>query len=158
MGSLGSKNGRQAAWDWPQRARQELGKLQGFSDRALDAAATNLASQAEHLDAPVMVRIGPAIAVVGGGEPPRLVTRDARGWQTPELSPDGSAIAYVRDNDLYVIKVDSGEILRLTQDGSDTLLSGRLDWTYQEEIYGRGNFKGYWWSPDSRHLAFLKID
>jgi dipeptidyl-peptidase-4 len=29
---------------------------------------------------------------------------------------------------------------------------------YQEEIYGRGNFRAYWWSPDSSHLAFLQVD
>ncbi|MDH3285425.1 MAG: S9 family peptidase, partial [Acidobacteriota bacterium] len=46
----------------------------------------------------------------------------------------------------------------LTVDGGEDLLYGRLDWVYQEELYGRGNFKGYWWSPDSSRLAFLKLD
>jgi dipeptidyl-peptidase-4 len=145
-------------WDWPAKARQELGKLTGFSSRALDAAARSLVGEAENFEEPMLVRIGGAIAVVGAGREPRLVTRDARGWQSASLSPDGAAIAFVRDNDLYVVKVESGEIIRLTQDGRESLLNGRLDWTYQEEIYGRGNFKGFWWSPDSQHLAFLKID
>ena len=35
---------------------------------------------------------------------------------------------------------------------------GRLDWVYQEEVYGRGNFKGFWWSPDSKWIAFLGLD
>ncbi|HYE73513.1 MAG TPA: DPP IV N-terminal domain-containing protein, partial [Blastocatellia bacterium] len=34
----------------------------------------------------------------------------------------------------------------------------RLDWVYQEELYGRGNFKGYWWSPDSTQIAYLQLD
>ena len=38
------------------------------------------------------------------------------------------------------------------------MLNGKLDWVYQEEVYGRGNYRGYWWSPDSRHLAFLHLD
>jgi dipeptidyl-peptidase-4 len=29
---------------------------------------------------------------------------------------------------------------------------------YQEEIYGRGSFRGYWWSPDSANIAFLQLD
>jgi dipeptidyl-peptidase-4 len=32
------------------------------------------------------------------------------------------------------------------------------DWVYQEELYGRGNFEAYWWSPDSSMLAYLRID
>ena len=33
-----------------------------------------------------------------------------------------------------------------------------LDWVYEEEIYGRGENRAYWWSPDSSRLAFLRID
>ena len=46
----------------------------------------------------------------------------------------------------------------LTRDGSAKILNGRLDWVYQEELYGRGNFSAYWWSPDSTTLAFLRFD
>ncbi len=155
---LNPKSNETSDWDWPAKAREELGKLTGFSPRALDAAARSLVADAEDFAEPKLIRVGGAIAVAGAGHEPRLVTRDARGWQSASLSPDGSAIAFVRDNDLYVVKVESGEIIRLTQDGTEALLNGRLDWTYQEEIYGRGNFKGFWWSPDSQHLAFLKID
>jgi dipeptidyl-peptidase-4 len=38
------------------------------------------------------------------------------------------------------------------------VLYGRLDWVYQEEVYGRGRWNGAWWSPDSGHLAYLRID
>ena len=46
----------------------------------------------------------------------------------------------------------------LTDDGGEDLFNGRLDWVYQEELYGRGNFQGHWWAPDSRHIAFLRLD
>jgi dipeptidyl-peptidase-4 len=78
--------------------------------------------------------------------------------QLAELSPDGSHVAYVLDHDLYVVATSDGTPLRLTHDGSPDRLSGILDWVYQEEIYGRGNFKGFWWSPDSRQLAWLQLD
>ena len=65
---------------------------------------------------------------------------------------------FTKDHNLYVIDVRSGKHLRLTGDGSDTQLNGRLDWTYQEEIFGRGNFKGYWLDPQGQWLAMLKID
>src|SRR5258708_36695792 len=47
---------------------------------------------------------------------------------------------------------------QLTKDGSDDVFNGSLDWGYQEVVYGRGNFHAYWWSPDSKHLAFLRLD
>ena len=75
-----------------------------------------------------------------------------------EFSPDGSMISFVRDHDLYVVDLQSGHESRLTLDGSEKILNGKLDWLYQEEIYGRGNRKSYWWSPNSSHLAYLQLD
>ncbi|WP_164100574.1 S9 family peptidase [Candidatus Laterigemmans baculatus] len=151
-------SGETRPWDLPERLREELAKISGLSATAIEAAVRAAAQQISRIDRPVMIEVGGGLAVVGGGKAPRLVTRDAASWQTPTLSPDGSAVAFVRENDLYVVRVETGESLRLTHDGSPTRLNGRLDWTYQEEIYGRGNFKGFWWSPDSRRIALLRID
>src|ERR671927_131964 len=75
------------------------------------------------------------------------------------FSPDGRMISFVRENNLYVADLGMQRRERaLTSDGSAKILNGRLDWVYQEEIYGRGNFGAYWWSPDSTSLAFLRID
>src|SRR5687767_12204622 len=74
------------------------------------------------------------------------------------FSPDGSKVAFIRDNDLYVMSVANRRENRLTTDGGADLLNGKLDWVYQEEIYGRGIFRGYWWSPDSSRIAFLQLD
>ena len=46
---------------------------------------------------------------------------------------------------------------RLTYNGSETLLNGTLSWVYWEEIFGRQDI-GYWWSDDSKALAFLQTD
>ena len=59
---------------------------------------------------------------------------------------------------LCVREVDGGKVRRLTTDGSASIWNGRLDWVYEEEIYGRGLPKAYWWSPDSTRLAYLRID
>ena len=74
------------------------------------------------------------------------------------FSPDGRLVAFVRDHDLYVVNVGTRMEVALTADGSPELLNGILDWLYQEEIYGRGRFRGYWWSPDSTRVAFLQLD
>ena len=52
----------------------------------------------------------------------------------------------------------AGAELRLTTGGGPDLLHGKLDWVYQEEIYGRGNFLAHWWSPDGSRLAYLESD
>lgn len=73
------------------------------------------------------------------------------------FSPDGTKVAFVRNNDIYVVDLDGNE-KRLTTTGTPELLNGKLDWVYQEEIYGRGIWKAYWWSPDSSRIAFLQLD
>ncbi len=74
------------------------------------------------------------------------------------LSPDGAWVAYLRGSDLHVVPTAGGTPRALTSGGDENTLLGRLDWVYQEEIYGRGNWQGFWWSPDSRRLAFLALD
>ncbi len=91
--------------------------------------------------------------------------RAVRLTSTPEeevgeaFSPDGRMVSFIRDNNLYVEDIGSQRRERaLTRDGNAKLLNGRLDWVYQEELYGRGNFGAYWWSPDSTRIAFLQLD
>ncbi len=74
------------------------------------------------------------------------------------FSPDGRMVGFVRSNNIYVLDLSSGRERRLTTDGSPQILNGRLDWVYQEELYGRGNFEAYWWSPDSSMIAYLRLD
>ena len=77
----------------------------------------------------------------------------------PELSPDGNYIAFTRDNDLYTIRLSDKKEFRLTFDGSDVILNGYSSWAYMEEILGRStNHKAYWWSPDSKTIAFFRSD
>ena len=73
------------------------------------------------------------------------------------FSPDGQKVAFVRANDLHVVDL-AGRERRITTDGNKDLLNGKLDYVYQEEVYGRGRFRAYWWSPDSKRLAFLVLD
>lgn len=75
-----------------------------------------------------------------------------------EFSPDGKLISFVRNYNLYVLDIATQRERALTTDGNPELLNGWLDWVYQEEVYGRGNFKGYWWSPDSTKIAYLRLD
>ncbi|MCB9158248.1 MAG: DPP IV N-terminal domain-containing protein [Caldilineaceae bacterium] len=74
------------------------------------------------------------------------------------FTPDGKRVAYVQDNDLYVVGIDDGETQRLTDDGSDTVFNGTLDWVYNEELATRAAQPAYAWSPDGNWLIYLRLD
>ncbi len=88
----------------------------------------------------------------------RRLTRTEGDEDEVLFSPDGARVAFLRGNDLYVSAAVDGVETRLTTDGSGAVFNGRLDWVYQEELYGRGNWRGFWWSPDSQKIAYLQLD
>jgi dipeptidyl-peptidase 4 len=91
---------------------------------------------------------------VPGGEMEQLTkTRDAE--ISPQLSPDGKKVVFRRGWDLYAADISTRKETRLTSGGSDALRNGVLDWVYPEEI---GLDTAFWWSPDSRWVAYLQFD
>jgi dipeptidyl-peptidase-4 len=72
-----------------------------------------------------------------------------------KFSPDGKAVAYVSDNNIYVEDLNTSDIKALTSDGSTTLINGTFDWAYEEEFACRDGFR---WSPDSKSIAYWQID
>lgn len=88
----------------------------------------------------------------------RRLTRTEAKEESPKLSPDGSLVAFVRDFDLYTLDLTSGKETALTTDGEENVfLNGVNDWVYWEEIWDR-DATGFWWSPDSRRLAYYRFD
>jgi dipeptidyl-peptidase-4 len=87
-----------------------------------------------------------------------------RQTKTPEieevvyLSPDGKKVSFVKDFNLYVKEITSAEEIHLTSDGSKDILNGTLSYVYEEEFGTRGDKTAYWWSPDSRYIAFFQMD
>lgn len=72
-----------------------------------------------------------------------------------DISPDRKKVGFVEDGKLKVVIRRTGEVRTLTPDGNKEIIYGRTDWVYGEELDLR---KGFWWSPDSRHLLFLRFD
>lgn len=87
-------------------------------------------------------------------QPPEI-----EGAQNVTLSPDGKYAAYTRKGNLFIRTVAGGQEIALTQDGGEGILNGYASWIYYEEILGRAShYKAFWWSPDSRHIAFMRFD
>ena len=74
-------------------------------------------------------------------------------------SPDSTMLAFTRANDLYVVTIADGSECRLTFDGTETVMNGYASWVYYEEILGRpSRYRAFWWSPDSKRIAFYHFD
>jgi dipeptidyl-peptidase-4 len=75
------------------------------------------------------------------------------------FSPDENKIAFTRDNDIYVIDLITSLEIRLTDDGDELIYNGWASWVYYEEILGRSSrYRAFWWSPNSKMIAFLRFD
>jgi dipeptidyl-peptidase-4 len=144
-----------ALWTWDSvtgatelRARQEVNEI-------------------EKLDAFHWSPDGQGILLESGGDL-ALIRFDAEGMiklttteadeENPKFSPAGDRIAFARDNDLWLMDLETKREHRLTQDGAEGLiLNGKTDWVYWEEIWGRKH-TGHWWSPDGSKIAYYRFD
>jgi len=74
----------------------------------------------------------------------------------PCFSPDGTKVAYVKNNNLYFKDIVSGTNVKVTSDGErNKIINGNCDWVYEEEFEFTQAFQ---WSPDSKHLAYYRFD
>lgn len=72
-----------------------------------------------------------------------------------QLSPNGRYVAFAKDNNLYIHKLDFGTEIAVTKDANADIINGIADWLYEEEF---GTTALFAWSPDSKQLAFVRLD
>lgn len=72
------------------------------------------------------------------------------------FSPDATKVAFMRDNNLFIKDLKTGEEKQFTSDGLyNHIINGAPDWVYEEEF---SFSQGFYWSPDSKKIAFMKFD
>ncbi len=91
------------------------------------------------------------------GTAPAIIEGVSGDLELASLSPTGSGLAFVRDNELWVADFDSGQLRRLTHDAGPHIRNGKADWVYYEEVYNR-NWQAFRWSPDGRLLAYQQFN
>jgi dipeptidyl-peptidase-4 len=84
----------------------------------------------------------------------RLVDGPKQSFAT--FSPQGSKIAFVRDNNIYIQDLLKDELIEVTTDGKkNEIINGSADWVYEEEL---SLSKAFFWSPDGSMMAYLRFD
>ena len=93
----------------------------------------------------------------GSDAPARLVlSGDGGPIQDPQLSPDGSQVAYVMDSEVYAAPTSGGEPRQLTSGARGTgRTHGLAEYIAQEEMH---RLHGFWWSRDGSQIAFEEVD
>lgn len=72
------------------------------------------------------------------------------------FSPDSKKVAFVRDNNIFIVDLATSTETRVTTDGEmNKIINGGTDWVYEEEFTLPN---GMYWSPDSKKLAFYRFD
>ncbi len=128
-----------------EKARRERARmtLSGITDFAVsDDGGTALLTRGDTL----------AVASLPQGEVKPVA---GQGWIAPRLSPDGRAMAAVRNDDLHVVDLASGQDVQVTHGGSETLTHGMAEFAAAEELE---RADGAWWSPDGQRLLFEEAD
>jgi dipeptidyl-peptidase 4 len=81
---------------------------------------------------------------------------DTEAFETDiRVSPEGSFVSFIRDQNIFAIDLKTGREQQLTTDGGGAIKNGMAEFVAQEEM---GRMTGYWWSPDESHIAYLQVD
>lgn len=74
----------------------------------------------------------------------------------PSFSPDGSKVAFIESNNLYIYDVVANKKTAVTTDGKwNFVINGNCDWVYEEEF---GFSQAYQWSENGSYLAYYRFD
>lgn len=91
---------------------------------------------------------------IGSGQKQQLMNGEKISYAT--LSPDNNKVAFVKENNLFLVDLATNKTTQITTDGEwNKIINGAADWVYEEEFSMAQAFK---WSPDGKKIAFIRFD
>jgi len=105
---------------------------------------------------PIVVPLGGDLYLQRNGQGPlERLTETPSPEIDPQLTRDGSKVAFVRDNELYVLDLQSHKEIQLTKGAQEGLTHGLAEFIAQEEL---DRYSGFWWAPDGSKIAYQETD
>jgi dipeptidyl-peptidase-4 len=153
-----ARTGRLSEFIDPAQIEKSIQAIEGLSEEAVKSMTRRQSYSLNSTRTAVTLAHGGAsyLAYLDGSPGKKLpkVTGQQE-FATP--SPDGKFVAFVRGGNLWVMDATTGVEQQLTTDGGGAILNGKADWVYEEEIFDRRG-RAFWWSPDSKNIAFIRFD
>jgi dipeptidyl-peptidase-4 len=131
-----------------EKARRERQRISvgGFADYHLNPAGTHVLVKLSNT-LYVLDRATGKVQELKGGKDGAIVD--------PKWSPDGKRVGYVRGFDVYAYDLATDKETAVTTGGTQIKTHGLAEFVAQEEM---GRFSGFWWSPDSKSIAYEEAD
>jgi len=142
-----SSSADEGALSWEEQLRRERARLR----------ETGITSYAFARDADPHVLLVPASGrlYAARGDGGLKEVPGTEGALDAKLSPDGTRVAFVRGDEVWVAGLVGGEPRRLTHDAEPGVTNGVADFISHEEF---GRSEGFWWSPDGTRIAYAQAD
>ncbi|MBY0455776.1 MAG: DPP IV N-terminal domain-containing protein, partial [Gemmataceae bacterium] len=152
-----ARTGKGEPWTDPEKIKKSLAAIKDLKPETADqiAKGTFFRMVLDRTAFQFDVGSDPAVGFFDGT--PAYRFPKTGGQQFATLSPSARYLAFVRGNNLFVAEAEKDQEKQLTTDGGEDIFNGRGDWVYEEEIFNRRG-QAYWWSPDSKQIAFVRFD
>jgi dipeptidyl-peptidase 4 len=145
---------QEAALFDPQEVKDEMGKIISTSDYELSADKKYIIFFNGRQ--PIYRRSTQSTAYIYDVATKRTIQLQKEKVMHPTFSPDGTKVAYVFNNNLYLYDIAKATTTAITTDGKwNYIINGNADWVYEEEFSFTRAFQ---WSPSGNYIAYYKFN